>query len=146
MAAHPQIANQLGSDGEELVGALLESMVDAVYAVDDAGAVLFANPAAVRILGYDSESELVVTPESRDDRLPASGWSAVPGVRVPAAAAALDRRGRACGRGLVCPPRWTFVPVAYSSAPVKVGLRRGAVVVFRAVSERRRAEAERLRA
>jgi PAS domain-containing protein len=59
MAAHPQIAKQLASDGEELLGALLESMVDAVYAVDDAGVVLFANPASVSILGYESESELV---------------------------------------------------------------------------------------
>jgi PAS domain-containing protein len=59
MVAHPQIAKQLGSDGDELLGALLDSMVDAVYAVDDAGVVLFANPAAVSILGYDSESELV---------------------------------------------------------------------------------------
>jgi PAS domain-containing protein len=53
------IARHLGSDEEELLGALLASTVDAVYAVDDAGVVLFANPAAVSILGYDTESELV---------------------------------------------------------------------------------------
>ena len=40
----------------------------------------------------------------------------------------------------------SFVPVAYSSAPVTIGARRGAVVVFRDISERNRAEAERLRA
>jgi hypothetical protein len=36
--------------------------------------------------------------------------------------------------------------VAYSSAPVAIDRRRGAVVVFRDISERNRAEAERLRA
>ena len=40
----------------------------------------------------------------------------------------------------------TFVPVTYSSAPVTVNGRRGAVVVFRDLSERDRAEAERRRA
>ena len=40
----------------------------------------------------------------------------------------------------------SFVPVAYSSAPVTVRARRGAVVVFRDISERNRAESERLRA
>jgi signal transduction histidine kinase len=40
----------------------------------------------------------------------------------------------------------SFVPVAYSSVPVAIGRQRGAVVVFRDISERNRAEAERLRA
>ena len=40
----------------------------------------------------------------------------------------------------------TFVPVAYSSAPLTVDHSRGAVVVFQDISERRRADAERRRA
>jgi PAS domain S-box-containing protein len=146
MVAHPQIAKQLGSDGEELLEALLESMVDAVYAVDDAGVVLFANPAAVSILGYDSESELVGRQShatihyQRPD-----GWP-FPESECPLL------RPRSTGEAVNVDQDWfvrrdgTFVPVAYSSAPVKVGRGRGAVVVFRDVSERRRAESERLRA
>jgi signal transduction histidine kinase len=38
-----------------------------------------------------------------------------------------------------------FVPVAYSSTPVMVDRARGAVVVFRDITERHRAEAERRR-
>ena len=60
MAEH--IAKRLGSDEEELLSALIASMADAVYAVDDAGVVLFANAAAVAILGYGAESELVGRP------------------------------------------------------------------------------------
>lgn len=57
-----QIAKRLGSNEEELLSALIASMVDAVYAVDDAGVVLFANAAALSILGYGSESELIGRP------------------------------------------------------------------------------------
>jgi PAS domain-containing protein len=56
MVPSPQIAKRLGSDEDELLSALMESMVDAVYAVDDQGVVLFANPAAVSILGYQAET------------------------------------------------------------------------------------------
>jgi transcriptional regulator of aromatic amino acid metabolism len=44
MAEH--IATRLGSDEAELLSALKASMADAVYAVDAAGVVLFANAAA----------------------------------------------------------------------------------------------------
>jgi PAS domain S-box-containing protein len=146
MVAHPQIARQLGSDGEELLGALLESMVDAVYAVDDAGVVLFANPAAVSILGYDSESELVGRQSHATIHYQRPDGRPFPESECPLL------RPRSTGEAVRVDQDWfvrrdgTFVPVAYSSAPVKVGGGRGAVVVFRDVSERRRAETERLRA
>lgn len=146
MAARPQIARQLGSDGEELLGALLESMVDAVYAVDDTGVVLFANPAAVRILGYDSESELVGRQSHATIHHQHPDGRPFPESECPLL------RPRATGEAVHVDEDWfvrrdgTFVSVAYSSAPVQVGRGRGAVVVFRDVSERRRAETERLRA
>ena len=146
MAAHPQIAKQLGSDGEELLGALLESMVDAVYAVDGTGVVLFANPAAVSILGYDSESELVGRQSHATIHYRHPDGRPFPESECPLL------RPRSTGEAVNVDQDWfvrrdgTFVPVAYSSAPVTVGRRRGAVVVFRDVSERHRAETERLRA
>ena len=146
MAARPQIARQLGSDGEELLGALLESMVDAVYAVDDTGVVLFANQAAVRILGYDSESELVGRQSHATIHHQHPDGRPFPESECPLL------RPRATGEAVHVDEDWfvrrdgTFVSVAYSSAPVQVGRGRGAVVVFRDVSERRRAETERLRA
>src|SRR6201995_3545582 len=62
MHAPEPIAMRLGSNEAELLSALMASMADAVYAVADAGGVLFANAAAVDILGYGSESELIGRP------------------------------------------------------------------------------------
>src|SRR4051794_36161505 len=42
-----------------LVEALMASLADAVYFVDAAGEVSFVNPAAVAVLGYDDELELL---------------------------------------------------------------------------------------
>jgi PAS domain S-box-containing protein len=146
MATPAQIAKQLGSDGEELLAALLTSMVDAVYAVDAAGIVLFANPAAVAILGYDSESDLVGCPSHATIHYQHPDGRPFPEADCPLL------QPRSTGEAVHIDEDWfvrrdgTFVPVAYSSAPVNVGGRRGAVVVFRDVSERRRAETERLRA
>ena len=146
MPTPPQIARRLGSDEEELLGALLASMADAVYAVDDAGVVLFANPAAVSILGYDSESELV----GRQSH--ATIHYQHPDGRPFAEADCPLLAPRQTGEPVRVEQDWfirrdgSFVPVAYSSAPVMFEGRRGAVVVFRDVTDRNRAEAERLRA
>jgi PAS domain S-box-containing protein len=141
-----QIARRLGSDEGELLGALMASMVDAVYAVDDEGVVLFANPAAVTILGYGSEDELIGCQSH------ATIHYRHPDGRPFAEADCPLLRPRQTGEPVQVEQDWfirrdgSFVPVAYSSAPLTLERRRGAVVVFRDVSERDRAEAERLRA
>ena len=141
-----QIAKRLGSNEEELLSALIASMVDAVYAVDDAGVVLFANAAALSILGYGSESELIGRPSH------ATIHHSYPDGRPFPEADCPLLRPRRTGEAVRIDQDWfirrdgSFVPVAYSSAPVAIGGQRGAVVVFRDVSERNRAEAERLRA
>ncbi len=145
MAERP-IAEQYGYDGEELLAALLESMVDAVYAVDQTGAVLFANRAALGVLGYDSEGELL----GRNSHATIH-FKRPDGLPFPEAECPL-LRPRTTGEAVRVEQDWfvrkddTFVPVTYSSAPVTVNGRRGAVVVFRDLSERDRAEAERRRA
>ena len=50
------------SHGSEFLDALLASLADAVYVVGPAGEVRFANPAAVELLGYGSEAELLGRP------------------------------------------------------------------------------------
>src|SRR5688500_2995694 len=44
---------------QPLAEALMASLADAVYFVDAAGEVSFVNPAAVAVLGYDDERELL---------------------------------------------------------------------------------------
>jgi PAS domain S-box-containing protein len=133
-------------DGEELLEALLDSTVDAVYAVDADGRVLFANPAAVRILGYDGEDELLGCPSHATIHHHHPDGRPFPESECPLL------RPRANGEPVRVDEDWfirrdgTFVAVAYSSAPVNVGGARGAVIVFSDLSERRRAESEHRRA
>jgi PAS domain S-box-containing protein len=144
MAEH--IAQRLGSDEAELLSALMASMADAVYAIDDAGVVLFANAAAVAILGYSAESELIGRPSHATIHHSHPDGRPFPEADCPLL------RPRQTGEPVRVDQDWfvrrdgSFVPVAYSSAPVTVGSRRGAVVVFSDISERARAESERLRA
>jgi PAS domain S-box-containing protein len=141
-----RLVTRLGSDGQELFDALLQSTAEAVYAVDHAGRVLFANPAAVSTLGFESEDELIGCPSHATIH-----HSHPDGTPFPESGCPL-LRPRATGVSVRVEEDWfirqdgTFVPVAYSSAPVSVAGQRGAVVVFHDVSEQRRAEADRRRA
>jgi PAS domain S-box-containing protein len=132
-------ARTLGSDGEQLLAALLESTIDAVYAVDASGRVLFANPAALRILGYGAEQELIGRDSHATIHHHRPDGRPFPEADCPLLAP------RSSGAAVRVEEDWfvrkdgTFVPVAYSSAPVNIDGRRGAVVVFRDVSDRRRA-------
>jgi PAS domain S-box-containing protein len=140
------LASRLFADGAELLAALLDSTVDGVYAVDGRGRVLFANNAALSILGYDDESELLGRNSHATIHHLHPDGRPFPEAECPLLAP------RASGEAVRVERDWfirrdrTFVPVAYSSAPLTVDHERGAVVVFRDLSEQRRAETERQRA
>ena len=117
----------------ELLRALVESSADAFYVVDPAGAVQFANPAAVALLGYDDESELL----GRNSH--ATIHHKHPdGSPFPAEECRL-LKPRTTGEVVRVELDWfvrrdgTMVPIAYSSSPLATADGRGAVVVFRQV-------------
>ncbi len=140
------LAGRLAPDSVELLAALLDSTVDGVYAVDGEGRVLFANTAALTILGYDRETELLGRGSHATIHHLHPDGRPFPESECPLL------RPRASGEAVQVEQDWfirrdgTFLPVAYSSAPMTVGHARGAVVVFRDISEQLRAEAERRRA
>lgn len=140
------LAGRLDADGDELLAALLDSTVDGVYAVDGRGRVLFANSAALAILGYDDEAELLGrNSHATIHRLHRDGRP-FPETKCPLLAPRVSGEAvRVEGDWFIRRDR-TFVPVAYSSAPMTVDRERGAVVVFRDISEQQRAETERRRA
>ena len=72
-----------------LAEALMASLADAVYFVDAAGEVSFVNPAALAVLGYDDELELLGVRQPRDDPLAPPRRQAVP----------RRRSARCCARG-----------------------------------------------
>jgi len=132
--------------GSDLLDALLASLGDAVYLVDADGRVRFANPAAVAVLGYDREDELLGAPSHATIHHTRPDGTPFPEEECPLL------RPRATGETVRVDQDWFvrrdggLVPVAYSSAPVQVDGGRGAVVAFRDISEALRAEAERVRA
>jgi PAS domain S-box-containing protein len=135
------IEQRLGSGAAAALEALIASVADAIYAVDPAGDVQFANPAALRMLGYDREDDLLGRASHATIHHHHPDGTPFPEDECPLL------RPRATGEAVRVEDDWfvrrdgTFVPVAYSSAPIDTAAGRGAVVVFRDVSERRASEA-----
>jgi PAS domain S-box-containing protein len=138
---------QLTKNDENLrvLQAVVENATDGLYATDSGGLITSINPAAVRLLGYDSADELCsrssheLLHHSRPD-----------GATFPMGDCPLARVGRT-GRPVQVEEDafWrrdgSLLPVSYSSAPVELHDGVGTVVAFRdikalsAESERQRA-------
>jgi PAS domain S-box-containing protein len=135
------VTERLGSGAAAVLAAFVESIADAIYAVDAEGRVQFVNRAGLAMLGYDDEAELLGKPSHATihHRHP-------DGTPFPEDACPL-LRPRITGEVVRVEEDWfiradgTFVPVAYSSAPVPTeDGRRGAIVVFQDITERRAAQ------
>lgn len=130
----------MGSASPDLLDAFLESIADAVYVVDDGGKVVYANAAALAILGYAEERELVGRPSHATMHYKRPTGAPYPEADCPLL------RVRMTGEAARVDEDWfvradgSMVPVAYSSAPVQTANGRGAVVVFRDMTERLRLE------
>jgi PAS domain S-box-containing protein len=122
------------SDADTLLAAVAAS-ADALYIVDALGRIKFLNPAALRILAYEDDRQLLGRP-SHDTIHYLRG----DGTPFPAAECPL-LRPRVSGETVRVEHDWfvrqdgSLVPVAYSSAPVPLRDGRGAVVSFRERSE-----------
>lgn len=135
----------IASAPRELLEALLATVADAIYLVDPEGRVQFINPAGLTVLGYDHPSELLGRISYPTIHYKRPDGSPFPDEECPML------RPRLTGETMRIDEDWfvrrdgTMVPVAYSSAPLPNPEGRGAVVVFRDVSERLAAEEVRRR-
>jgi len=119
------------TESSDVLSALVASAPDALYLVDGSGAIRFANPAALAVLGYDDASELIGRPSHRTihDRHP--DGTPYPEEDCPLLLA------RSTGETVRVERDWfvrrdgSMVPVAYASAPVELDGGRGAIVTFR---------------
>jgi PAS domain S-box-containing protein len=129
------VGERLGYGARDVLGALLESVADAVYVVDVDGRVQFANPAALALLGYQ-EHELIG--RVSHPTIHHHHWDGTP---FPVEECPM-LRPRATGETVRVDDDcfWrrdgTKFRVAYSSAPLPTRQGRGAVVVFRDVTAR----------
>jgi PAS domain S-box-containing protein len=115
--------------------AAIQAIADALYIVDSQGRIRFLNAAALEILGYEDERQLLGRP-SHDT----IHYLRPDGTPFPVADCPL-LRPRLTGETVRVEEDWfvrgdgSLVPVTYSSAPVELPDGRGAVVSFRALSE-----------
>jgi PAS domain S-box-containing protein len=115
--------------------AAVAASADAVYIVDPRGRIRFLNRAALRILGYEDERQLLG--RTSHDTI---HYLRPDGTPFPAEECPL-LRPRLTGETVRVDDDWfvrqdgSLVAVAYSSAPVSLEDGRGAVVSFREVSE-----------
>jgi len=118
------------ADAETLRAAITAS-ADALYIVNGQGRIRFLNPAALRILAYEDERQLLG--RNSHDTI---HYLRRDGTPFPAAECPL-LRPRLSGETVRVDEDWfvrqdgSLVPVAYSSAPVPLAEGRGAVVSFR---------------
>jgi PAS domain S-box-containing protein len=131
------VTERLGSGAAAVLAAFLESIADAIYAVDADGRVQFVNRAGLTLLGYDDESELLGRPSHATIHHHRPDGTPFPEDECPLLAP------RRTGEVVRVEEDWfirsdgAFVPVAYSSAPVPTADGgRGAVVVFQDITQR----------
>jgi PAS domain S-box-containing protein len=111
--------------------AAIANVADALYVVDGQGRIRFLNPAAVRILGYDHEKQLLGRSSHETIHYMHPDGTAFPAEECPLLLP------RVTGEEVHVDEDWfvrkdrTFVRVAYSSAAIPLPGGRGAVVSFR---------------
>ncbi len=125
------------AERERLEG-ILASVADGVYGVDSSGRITFINPTGVQMLGYQEASELVgeVAVDKlhyrADDQPDPSGASLADHYGSSEPLVALET--------VFCHRTGKPVPVQCTTFPLSIPLRKGTVVVFRDISERKSSE------
>ncbi len=121
---------------------ILESAGEGVYGVDLDGRTTFVNPAAERMTGYSSKEMIgncqhKLTHHSKPDGSPYSN------LECPIYAAFKDGKIHRVSNEVFWRKDGTSFPVEYVSTPIWENLKlRGAVIVFKDISERKQAEEE----
>jgi PAS domain S-box-containing protein len=128
---------ELPENAETLFRAVA-AVADALYVVDAAGRTTFLNPAALKILGYSDEDELLGRISHETIHYLRPDGSPFPADQCPLL------RPRLTGETVHLDLDWfvrkdtTHAAVSYSSAPVDLTDGRGAVVAFRDIADRLR--------
>jgi PAS domain S-box-containing protein len=114
------------------------AVADALYVVDAEGRVAFLNPAAVKILGYTDERELLGRVSHDTIHYRRRDGSPYPAHECPLLRPRLTGEIVHVEHDALVRKDGTQVDVSYSSAPIELVDGRGAVVAFRDISERLR--------
>ncbi len=127
-------------EAQDFLSSILECVAQPVWVVEHGGKVQFANPAALEALGYETLAELKGRPSHETIHYKHPDGTPFPASECPML------RPRMTGETVHSDEDWFFrrdgsmIPVSYTSAPIELPSGRGAVVAFRDIAERRRAE------
>jgi PAS domain S-box-containing protein len=128
---------ELGETTDTLFRAVA-AVADALYVVDSGGLIAFLNPAALTILGYTDEHELLGKPSHATIHYLRPDGSLFPEEECPLLRPLRSGTTVRIERDWFVREDGSSVPVAYSSAPVELDDGRGAVVAFRDLSDQLR--------
>ncbi|HET7226404.1 MAG TPA: PAS domain S-box protein [Candidatus Eisenbacteria bacterium] len=124
------------------VGAVTDSMLEGLYAIDVNGRCTFMNPSAERLLGWSRE-ELLRRNVHETIHYQRGDGSPYPQEQCPSERVMHTGRALAVEDEVFTTREGIRIPVTYSAAPLMIdGRVAGAVVAFSDVTERRRDEAE----
>ncbi len=120
---------------------ILRSVGDGIHGVDLDGNILFENPASARMLGWEAK-DVVGRPSHATIHHSRADGSAYPREQCPIHRTVRDGRTRRVNDDVFWRKDGSCIPVEYITSPLRDddGSITGAVVVFRDVTERRRAE------
>jgi PAS domain S-box-containing protein len=127
-------------EAEPFLQSILDGIAQPVWVVDQDGYIRFANPAAVKALGYDRLSELEGEPSHETIHYKHPDGSPYPVEECPML------QPRQTGETIHSDEDWfvrrdgSMFPVSYWSAPIETPLGRGAVVAFTDIEAQREAE------
>ena len=125
-------------DDDQTLFRAVAAVAEGLYVLDSSGRIAFVNPAALSILGYADEEELLGRPSHETMHYLRPDGSPFPAEECPLL------RPRLTGETVRVDQDWfvrkdgSRVVVSYSSAPVDVDGGRGAVVAFQDISHRLR--------
>lgn len=122
---------------------ILDSVGEGIHGIDREGKIIFENPAAAAMLGWDAR-ELIGRPAHAVMHHTRADGAAYPVSECPIYATLRDGVGRRVEEDVFWRKDGTRFPVAYSSTPMRndAGEIVGAVVAFRDVTDRQRLTTE----
>jgi PAS domain S-box-containing protein len=127
---------------EQVADALIRSGELALYLIDGEGRTAFANPEAMRLLGYDDPAELIGRPSHETIHHTRPDGSPFPAEECPLLAVRLRGQGDRRDRDWWVRRDGSFLPVSYHAAPIATASGPGVAVTFRDLTATLRAEEE----
>lgn len=139
-ASRPRVRSADVRPAEDFLARILQDAPQPVWVVDEAGAIVFANPASVSALGYDDAAELRGKPSHATVHHTRPDGSPYPPDDCPML------QPRLTGVAVHGEDEWfirrdgSMFPIAWWSAPIAMADGYGAVLAFTDLTERRAAE------